>query len=246
MSLQSDVPRKRSRVTPTASMVEPSAWPTPDSHADLHIADVREQPTGPVPVVPSGPTGLSDGAKLLGGSAGLVSMLALFDRFVAYSGLTAEELAKELGPWLGVLYMSWPVVAAIVGMAWLLLRGYRREQEAHRRRDHRLQHAFVNFGRGIQGEIGGLREDVSGFTTELGRVKEHVEAREARIIAEVGAAARAATDRADRTDGALADLRAGQAQLDVRVTKVEQHTATTPPTPARRDAVPTSRRRVKQ
>lgn len=243
MPTQADAPR-RSRAR--ASGGEPSAWPSvPDSHADLRLeVTAGAQETGPVQAVsPSSATGLSDGAKLLGGSAGLVSVLALIDRLVANSGLTAEELAKQLGPALGVIYMSWPVVATLIAGLWLGLKGYRKEQEAHRRRDYRLQHAFVNFGDKIQNEIGGLREDVSGFTTELGRVKEQVETREARIVAEVTTAARAATHRADATDGAIADLRAGQAQLEMRVSRVEDRTTTPPPPAPSRDGVPRTTRR---
>ena len=191
-------------------------------------------PTVHVDAAAATPT--SDGVKLLGGAGGLVAVLALVDKIVQGTGLTADELVKQLGPGMGVLYMASPIVLVVLVVGMLILRGYKAEQAAHRRRDRRLQQAIVN----VSHEIGGLREDVAGFTTELSRVKEHVEAR---IDAAVGAAARAATHRADQADHAISDLRAGQEQLNIRVGRVEEKTATpTPPAP-RRDAVPTTRRK---
>ncbi len=66
---------------------------------------------------------------------------------------------------------------------------------------------------------------------------------EARIVAEVGAAARAATHRADQTDIAIANLRTEQAQLGQRVEHIERLSAIPTPVPPRRDGVPNQPRR---
>ena len=229
--------RRRAR-----SPVEPT-WEIPESQVDLRLDDVSRdtgvQETGPLPVVPPA-AATTDAVKLVGGAGGILGLLALVDKLVQGSGLTADELVKQLGPALGVLYTASPVVVAVICVGWLVLRGYRNEQAAHRRRDRRLQKALMSFGHAIKAEIGGLREDVAGFTTELGHVKEHVEAR---IVAEVGAAARAATHRADQTDTAIANLRTEQAQLGQRVEYIERLSAIPTPVPPRRDGVPNQPRR---
>lgn len=201
--------------------------------------DTGVQETGPLPIVPAA-AATTDAVKLVGGAGGILGLLALIDKLVQGSGLTADELVKQLGPALGVLYTASPVVVAVICVGWLVLRGYRNEQAAHRRRDRRLQKALISFGHAIKDEIGGLREDVAGFTTELGHVKEHVEAR---IVAEVGAAARAATHRADQTDTAIANLRTEQTLLGQRVETIERLSAIPTPVPPRRDGVPSQPRR---
>jgi hypothetical protein len=221
-------------------VIEPT-WEIPESQADLRLDDVSRdavQQTGPLPTVSAAST--TDAVKIVGGAGGILGLLALVDKLVQGSGLTADELVKQLGPALGVLYTASPMVVAIICVGWFVLRGYRNEQAAHRRRDRRLQKALIGFGQAIKDEIGKLRQDVAGFTAELGHVKQHVENR---IVTEVGAAARAATHRADQTDSAIASLRAEQAQLGQRVAHIEQLSSIPTPVPPRRDGVPSQSRR---
>lgn len=217
-------------------------WEIPESQTDLRLdgvsRDTGVQETGPLPIVSVAAT--SDAVKIVGGAGGVLGLLALVDKLVQGSGLTADELVKQLGPALGVLYTASPVVVAVILVGWFVLRGYRNEQAAHRRRDRRLQKALINFGSTIKDEIYKLRQDVAGFTAELGNVKQHVEER---IVTEVGAAARAATHRADQIDTAIATLRAEQSQLGQRVAHIEQLSSIPTPIPPRRDGVPSQRRR---
>lgn len=157
-------------------------------------------------------------AKLIGGGSASVVVLALIDKALSNTGITAADVANHLGPMLGALYNTYPVVAILLVVLVFMLRSYRRDQEAHKRRDRRLQRALNSFGRGIKTEIEGLRGDVAGFTVALESVKSHVETR---IAEEVRAVARVAVDRADRADAAIVELRGGLAELRTRVSLVE-------------------------
>ncbi len=90
--------------------VEPT-WEIPESQVDLRLDDVSRdtgvQETGPLPVVPPA-AATTDAVKLVGGAGGILGLLALVDKLVQGSGLTADEIVKQLGPALGVLYTASP------------------------------------------------------------------------------------------------------------------------------------------
>lgn len=232
--------------TPSRRDTQPdsSVWTVPvDSDDDeasrvdlrLSLDDAGDEPrtrvsatvTGPVPAATAHPS--SDGLKFAGGSVTIIAVLALIDKALEGTGLTASELVQQLGPALGPVYMASPIVGVLVLMTWLLLRSYRREQSAHRRRDQRMQEAFVTMGRGVKTEIGKLRSDIR-------RVEDRVEVRVAEAVA---AAVTTATQRADRTDAAIAELRAGQVEINFRLGQVERYDAPDASTPR-------GRRRVKE
>mgnify|MGYP006366423025 FL=1 len=217
---------------------EPSVWTVPPPDDDevsqvnlrLSLDDTGDEPrtrvpvpvTGPVPAVVAAPSG--DGLKLAGGSLSIIAVLALIDKALEGTGLTATQLVQQLGPALGPVYMASPIVGALGLLTWLLLRAYRREQSAHRRRDQRMQEAFVSMGRGVKTEIGKLRSDIR-------RVEDRFEVR---VAEAVSAAVVAAAQRADKTDAAIADLRAGQVEINFRLGQVERRDDPEPNTPRSR------------
>lgn len=192
-----------------------SDWPAAAdlSHASLSISDDDhhdERPaildTGPFPVAVGKPppSVASDGAKIGAGSLGVFAILALIDKALSGTGMTATDVVEHLGPALGPLFSTYPIVAAMLVCAYFLLRHYRGEQQAHRRRDKRLQKVMIDFGHAIKDQILALRRDVSSFTTELTAVQNQLTEHIGRAV---GDAAKAATERADRTDGAITDLK---------------------------------------
>lgn len=150
-------------------------------------------------------------AKLVGGGSASIVVLALIDAALKNTGISAADVASHLGPMLGALYNTYPVVAILLVVLVYMLRSYRYDQEEHRRRDRRLQRALNSFGRGIKTEIEGLRSDVAGFTVALDSVKSHVETR---IAEEVRAVARV-------TETSIVELRGGIAELRTRMATVE-------------------------
>lgn len=205
---------------------DPSTWTVPvgdddgdESQVDLRLslddehfrerAAPSRQATGPMPAAASPPTG--DGLKIAGGTASMLAVLALVDKVLEGAGLTASELAQHLGPMLGTVYMTSPILGVLMFLTWLLLRGYRREQSDHRRRNHRMQEAFLSLGRGIKSKLEKLQSDIR-------RVEERFESR---VAEAVSVAAQAATLRADRTDSAIAELRAGQVQINQRLAVID-------------------------
>lgn len=193
-------------------------WPAAAdlSHANLSISDDEHEhehhpptvslDTGPFPAVPARPatTIASDGAKIGAGSLGVIAILGLIDKALSGTGMTATDVVDHLGPALGPLFSTYPIVVGMIFCAYLLFRHYRVEQAAYRRRDKRLQKVMVDFGHAIKDQILALRRDVSSFTSELAEVRKSVADQIGRAVGDV---AKVATERADRTDGAIADLR---------------------------------------
>ncbi len=210
-------------------------WPADEfSRVDLHVDDPPADETGPVPAA-TPIVGHSDniGYKIVGATGAVVAAMAGLDKALEGTGVTAADVAARTGPALGAVYQNYPVVVLLLLVAWALMRSYRRDQDASRRRDRRLQAALSNLTRGF----GDLSARVADFTDQLGQVKDHVERR---VTDAVGAAARAATDRADRADGAIGELRRVQAEhgvaivaLGERVTKIEGPERDAPQQPRR-------------
>ena len=178
----------------------------PDSRDRQDRDDTSASPTGSPPIQGGGEV-----AKLVGGGSASIVVLALIDAALKNTGISAADVAGHLGPMLGALYNTYPVVAILLVVLVYMLRSYRYDQEEHRRRDRRLQRALNSFGRGIKTEIEGLRSDVAGFTVALDSVKSHVETR---IAEEVRAVARV-------TETSIVELRGGIAELRTRMATVE-------------------------
>ena len=214
-----------------------SPWPGADlSGTDFQLEDSaptnqRRDETGPLATIPV-KSATSDGAKIAAGAGGGIAFLALIDSLIknlSSTGMTAADVTEHLGPALGVLYNSSPVVACMVGMGVLLVKGYRSEQDHHRRHNRRLQRAisalgesFTAFGLAIKQEVTKLRGDVNGLNDTLATVRKDVEAQ---ITSAVTNASRAVGDRVDRNDAAIAELRAttmqhGPAIVELRAAQV--------------------------
>lgn len=187
--------------------------------------------TGPVATASTKSTPVSDGLKLGGVGASVLALSALIDKLLSDTGLTATDLVQHLGPALGVLYMASPVVFTVALVGWLVLRGYKREQDAHRRRDRRLQRAIVGLVRDIKEEFTGFRNDVAAHIDEA-----------------VSTAAQVARARADQTDMTIAELRqlytavvsrvTRLETIDARVARIESMMPNDAPTTPRRARVP--------
>lgn len=193
------------------------------SHVALRLDDddepVRVTETGPLQAAPpQAPPRTGDGVKIVAGSGGVFALSLLIDKAFSSTGMTAADVVEHLGPALGVLYNSSPVVLVLLAFGWIVMGISRRIQETSRRRDRRLQKAFQDFGHAIRTELVRLRADVSGAASAIASVKKEVEDK---IDTAVAAAATAATTRAERIEKDIADLRAGQADLKTRVAVVE-------------------------
>lgn len=194
---------------------EPRVWSPPivDDEDDQRGRERTE--TGPLPTIESGDAPpMSDGTKIAIGSGGVFALLALIDKALSGTGMTAADVAERLGPALGALYNSSPVVVVLLFLGGSVLRIYKREQDTHRRRDKRMQRQLAEIGTNLTGEIGMLRDDVNGFAEALDRVRQDIELK---IEAQVGLVTRAASDHAARTAQAIADLQRGQSALEQQV-----------------------------
>lgn len=183
--------------------------------------------TAPIPTLVNGKAPMSDGAKIGIGTVSTFTFLALVDKALSTTGLTAADVLDQLGPALGALYTSYPVVGVVLLAMWLIHKMYSRDQDAHRRRDRRLQHALMNVGQ----QIARLRADVNGIPNALADVRAEVEAK---IVSAVAAASSRADDRANRTDLAISDLQRGLASVDMRVRVIEGRDAAPEGTPSAR------------
>lgn len=135
------------------------------------------------------PASISTGTRAAVGASGAV-LLTLVDQFFRAGGEDAGDFLARLGPVLGPLWSTYPIVTILAVVAAFAFRDWRASQSKRERESVNLVNALGDLRTDLHGLRSALAEQgartAAGFDTAAQQMREHVRAEVAPLSKRVG------------------------------------------------------------